>query len=277
MESRIEQAKALRQLHFTKSPLLLPNAWDALSARLFELAGFSAIATTSAGVAWAQGYPDGEALPRSLMLESVARIAATVSVPVTADIEAGFGAGPEEVGETVRQVIAAGAVGINLEDGQHIGDAIRLRSQDEMVERLQAARAAADAAGVPIVINARTDLFLHNSGNLDERLGEAVQRAHAYLAAGADCIYPIGLTDRDTLAALVRELNAPINVMAKPNTPDLAELARIGVARVSTAIAPVLAVIAAVQHLAESLQQGRFDALSTPLTHADAQGLFCAH
>jgi 2-methylisocitrate lyase-like PEP mutase family enzyme len=277
MENRIEQANALRRLHFTNTPLLLPNAWDALSARLFELAGFTAIATTSAGVAWAHGYPDGEALPRSLMLDTVARIAATVSVPVTADIEAGFGATPTEVGDTVRAVIAAGAVGINLEDGMHDGGGPRLRSQDEMVERLQAAREAADNAGVPVVINARTDLFLFGRGSEAERLAETVTRARAYLEAGADCIYPIGLTDRDMLAALVRELRAPVNVMAKPTTPDLAELARIGVARVSTAIAPVLAVIAAVQHLAETLQQGRFDTLSTPLTHADAQGLFGAH
>jgi 2-methylisocitrate lyase-like PEP mutase family enzyme len=277
MESRIEQANALRRLHFTNTPLLLPNAWDALSARLFELAGFAAIATTSAGVAWAHGYPDGEALPRSLMLDTVARIAATVSVPVTADIEAGFGASPTEVADTVRAVIAAGAVGINLEDGLHDGGTPSLRSQSEMVARLQAAREAADRAGVPIVINARTDLFLFGSGSMAERLAETVARARAYLEAGADCIYPIGLTDRDMLAALVRELRAPVNVMAKPTTPDLAELARIGVARVSTAIAPVLAVIAAVQHLAETLQQGRFDALSTPLTHADAQGLFHAH
>lgn len=277
LQSQIDKAAAFRQLHFSNTPLLLPNAWDALSARLFELAGFSAVATTSAGLAWSNGYPDGEYMPRALMVASIARIAQTVAVPVSADIEAGYGATPEEVADTVHAVIEAGAVGINLEDSVHEGDSVRLREAGDMVRRLQAARRVADEIGVPIVINARTDLFLHGQGSVAERFEETVRRARAYLAAGADCIFPIGLVDAPMLAELVATLNAPVNVVAKPNTPDLAELARIGVARVSTAIAPILAVTAAVQHLAESFKQsGRCEAVSSPLTHADVQGLFQA-
>jgi len=270
-----QKAQAFRRMHFTNTPLLLPNAWDALSARLFEAAGFEAIATTSAGVAWSLGYQDGEQMPRGLMIETIGRIVRTVDVPVTADIEAGYGRTPSELAATVMAVIQAGAVGINLEDSVHDGAAPRLRHEQAMVERLQAARAAANAAGVPIVINARTDQFLYGSGSVEQRFSDTLQRAQAYLAAGADCIFPIKLTDGALLADLVHALKAPVNVVSKPETPALPELARIGVARVSTAIAPVLAMTHALQQLAASLHQsGSYAAMASPLMHPDVQGLF---
>jgi 2-methylisocitrate lyase-like PEP mutase family enzyme len=261
-------------MHDRAAILLLPNAWDAGSARLFARHRFAAIATTSAGVAWSLGYADGEQAPLAEVLAAIARITRVVELPVTADIETGYGEAPADVAATVRAVIAAGAVGINLEDGRPGHGP--LRPVDEAAARIRAARGAADAAGVPIVINARVDNWMqHDVTAPAERLADAVQRAQAYLAAGADGIYPIGLDDRATLAALARAVDAPINVAAGPGMPDLAELARLGVARVSTATRFATLAMAAVDHAAAAmLESGRFDSLASAFTYADAQQLF---
>ncbi|WP_108471108.1 isocitrate lyase/PEP mutase family protein [Rhodanobacter thiooxydans] len=270
---QIDRAQAFRRMHDRTAILLLPNAWDAGSARLFAQRGFAAIATTSAGMAWSLGYADGEQAPLAEVLAAITRITRVVELPVTADIETGYGETPEAVAATVRAVIAAGAVGINLEDGRPGHGP--LRPVEEAAARIRAARGAAEAAGVPIVINARVDNWMQHAADPAAPLADAVQRARAYLAAGADGIYPIGLGDRATLAALVQAVAAPVNVAAGPGMPELAELARLGVARVSTATRFATLAMAAVDRAAAALREsGRFDGLAATFTYADAQRLF---
>ena len=209
----------------------MPNAWDAGSATMIGAAGAKAIATTSAGISWALGRRDGQNLTRGEMIDAVARIVASVNLPVTADVEGGYGAAPEDVAETVREVIAAGAVGINLEDSQPTG---ALFSPAEQTARIAAARTAATTAGLPeLFINARTDVYLFGIGEADGRFDDVTGRAKAYTAAGADGLFVPGLLELDTLTALVARVSVPINVMVGPGAPDVATLAEIGIGRVS--------------------------------------------
>lgn len=250
--------KLFRSLHTSGQPLVLVNAWDAASARIAEAAGASAIATTSAGVAWSLGAPDGDALGRDLAVDLIARIVATVSVPVTADIESGYGATPDEVGTTVRRVLAAGAAGVNIEDALHTGQAA-LRDVDDQCARLAAARAAADDAGVPLYINARIDTYLRGVGGVDE----TVARATAYLAAGADGVFVPGVTDPETIAAVVAAVSAPVNVLAGPGAPSVPELAELGVARVSLGSSVAESAYAVVRRATEeALNAGTYTALT---------------
>ena len=276
IQTQITLAQSFRKMHDGSSVLLLPNAWDAGSAGLFAQRGFAAIATTSGGMAWSLGYQDGEQVPLPEVLAAVARITRVVSLPVTVDLETGYGETASAVASSTRLLIDVGAVGINLEDGMPGHGP--LRSVDEAAARVAAARAAATASGVPLVINARVDLWMHDGPHdADARLDEAVRRARAYLAAGADCIYPIGLSDRTALAALVQAIHAPINVAAGPTMPSLPELAQIGVARVSTATRFATLAFAAVDHaIGEIRASGRFDALASAFSYADAQRLFAA-
>ena len=225
-----EKADAFRRLHAGPGIFVLPNVWDVVTARVVEAAGFPALATTSAGVAWALGYPDGERISRDEMLAAVGRIARSVRVPVTADMEAGYGAGPEAAAETARGTIAAGAVGLNLEDGTDDGSLLDVTLH---VERIRAAREAGGAAGVPIVVNARTDAFEIKEWTPAQRLAEAVRRANAYHAAGADCLFVPHVSDPETIARLAREIEGPLNVIAGPPAPPIPELARLGVRRAS--------------------------------------------
>lgn len=221
-------AERLRALHVPGRPLVLPNAWDAASARAVEAAGFDAVATGSAGVAASLGYADGEAAPVDEMFAAIRRIASVVAVPLTADVEAGYGLAAEELAE---RLIAAGAVGCNLEDSDHrAGGLVDASAQSERIERL---RGAARSAGVPIVINARVDVFELDIGTPEARLDDAIRRGRLYMAAGADCVYPIMVADEPTIAALVAGIGAPLNVYARPGAPSLARLAELGVARVS--------------------------------------------
>jgi 2-methylisocitrate lyase-like PEP mutase family enzyme len=247
-----QKAAALRRLHDRTRILVLPNAWDVASARLFEEAGFPAIATTSAGVAWSLGYPDGEQIGRREMAEAVARIARRVAVPVTADMEAGYGPAAEDVVATVQAVVEAGAVGLNLEDSRQ--EAAPLIDLDTQVERIRAARAAAAAAGVEVVLNARTDVYLAGVGPEAERFEHAVRRANAYRAAGADCLFIPGVSDTSAIAALVKAVNGPLNVLAVPGTPPVAELERLGVARVSIGGGGMRAALTVTRRLAEELR-----------------------
>lgn len=216
-----DKAVLFRGLHTADRVLVLPNAWDVASARLVEQAGAAAVATTSSGVSWSLGAPDGDKLGRDLAAEAVARIAAAVEVPVSADIEGGYADGPAGVAETVKAVLAAGAVGINLEDAD--------RSVPDQVERIAAARRAADETGVPMFLNARIDTYLLSAGGLDETLA----RAEAFLRAGADGIFVPGVVDPETVAALAKAVPAPLNILAGPGAPAIGELQRLGVARVS--------------------------------------------
>src|SRR5579863_2302507 len=192
------KAELFRAMHSGPPLLLLPNAWDAITARIIVGAGFPAIATTSGGVAWALGYADGEAAPWDEVVAATARIARVVAAPVPADIESGYGDTPGAVGRSIGDIIRAGAVGVNLEDGLKTGTP-PIRSIEDAASRIRAAREAARAAGVPIVINARTDLYIKNIGDEASRFDAAVERGRAYLAAGADCFYPIGLRDSATI------------------------------------------------------------------------------
>ncbi|HVC56330.1 MAG TPA: isocitrate lyase/phosphoenolpyruvate mutase family protein [Stellaceae bacterium] len=276
---QVVKAELFRAMHSGPPLLLLPNAWDGISARLIVEAGFPAIATTSGGLAWALGYPDGEKVPWSEVVAATARIARVVATPVTADIEAGYGATPDAVARSIGDIIGAGAVGVNLEDGLHPAEVEPgrppIRSLDDAASRIRAAREAATAAGVPIVINARTDLYIKNIGDPDSRFDEAVRRGRAYLAAGADCFYPIALRDPATIGRLVTALGAPVNINVRAGLPSVAELEALGVARASTATAMTLMAMGFVRQLAERLRATRrFDALDPALTHAEAQRLF---
>src|SRR5215470_59500 len=224
MSTPLQKSKAelLRQLHRGPKLLLLINAWDVASARVLEASGASAIATTSAGVASSLGYPDGQQIPRAEMLAAVARIATAVQIPVTADVEAGYGFTPDDAAQTAREVIAAGAVGMNFEDST--GDPAKpLIDMSLQVERITAIRRVAAQAGVPLVLNARTDPYLLPDFKGD-RYAETVRRLSAYRDAGADCVFAPGLGDLKVIAKLASELKCPLNILAGPGSPSLPEL-----------------------------------------------------
>ncbi len=267
------KAELFRAMHSGPRLLLLPNAWDAVSARVVVAAGFPAIATTSGGVAWALGYPDGETTPWDEVVAATARIARAVSVPVTADIESGYGDTPEAVARSIGDIIGAGAIGVNLEDGLRGGPS-PIRSIEDAARRIRAAREAARAAGIPIVINARTDLYIKNIGGEASRFDETVARGRAYLAAGADCVYPIALRDGPTIGRLVKALGAPINIMVRAGLPGVSELEALGVARASTATAlPLIAMGVLRQALEQMRATHRFEAINPAMSHPEAQQL----
>ncbi len=271
--TQVKYAETLRRLHHTDAVLLLPNAWDAGSAALFAHCGFGAIATTSGGVAWALGHQDGEQVPLQDVLSVVRRITHTVALPVTVDFESGYGTELAQVADAVRALIATGAVGVNLEDGMP-GHGPQ-RSVRESAERIRAARQAAAQAGIPLVINARIDNWMHAVDVPSAPLADALARAAAYRAAGADCLYPIGLGDKATIAAFARAAGMPVNVMAGAGGMDLAELHRIGVARVSTATRFATLALGAMRQVAQQiLLSGSFDALAGDFSYKDAQQLF---
>jgi len=224
-----ERASALRHLHAGPRPLVLPNVWDVASARLVVKAGFPVVATSSGAIAAALGYEDNDAMPVDEAFGAIARITRSVSVPVTADIEAGYGLSPKEL---VARLLEAGAVGCNLEDTDHHGGA-DLLDAGENAERLRAVRHAATEAGVDIVLNARVDV-LRLEGDRRDLFEEAVRRARLYLQAGADCVFPIRLADDELIAEFVRRVEGPVNVVG-PGAPPLARLAQLGVRRVSFA------------------------------------------
>jgi 2-methylisocitrate lyase-like PEP mutase family enzyme len=253
------KADAFRRMHRGPSTLVLPNAWDAVTARLFVKAGARAIATTSAGIAATLGYADGQKVPPQLMMEAIARIARVVDVPVTADIESGYADSPKQLRESIRAVINAGAVGVNLEDAT--GDSSQpLFAVDQQIERIRAAREAAEIANVPLVINARTDVYLAKVGEPASRFAETVRRLNAYREAGADCLFVPGVTDMPTLTQLVHSVPGPLNVLAGPGMPPVADLQRIGIARLSVGSAIMRATLALARDAAdELLQKGTYN------------------
>ena len=255
------KAEAFRAMHDRSRILVLPNAWDAMSARVIEEAGARAIATTSAGVAFSVGYPDGEAIPRDEMIAAIARIARVTTIPVSADIESGFAHDAREVAETVRRVIDAGAVGINLEDQVHDGSR-SLYDLEVAVERVRAAREAADSAGVPIVINARTDVYLLGIGEPDTRFDHAIRRANAYRKAGADCLFLPAVARRADIERIVPALDGPLNLLAFPGIPTIPELESLGVARLSVGTQLTLKAMAALtKTVAELLSTGTYESM----------------
>jgi 2-methylisocitrate lyase-like PEP mutase family enzyme len=225
---RTRRAARLRELHHRGSPLVLPNAWDAASARQVEAAGFDAVATTSGGVAVDLGFADGEQMPVDEAFAAVARIAEAVDLPVTADIEAGYGL---SMGELAERLVASGASGCNLEDTDHTAGGT-LRPMDEQAERVAALREGAARCGVELVVNARVDVFVRREGDPDQRVASALERAEVYRRAGADCVYPI-LASVDETAALVRAHDGPVNAMAVTDWTPASQLREVGVARIS--------------------------------------------
>jgi len=274
MTTLTDTAERFRSLHRSGTPLVLPNAWDVASARLVEDAGAAAVATSSAGVAWSLGAPDGDRLDRDRAVDLVARVARAVRVPVSADIENGFAADPAGVAETIRAVVAAGGVGVNLEDVTYGADGPALNAIEEQVARIRAARQAADAAGVPLYVNARTDVYLLGIGAPDTRLPAVLERAAAYREAGADGIFVPGTTDPDTVAALVKGIAAPLNILAGPGAPTVAELAALGVARVSIGSKLTAAAYGAARRAAEELlRAGTYGGLAGALDYGSLNRL----
>src|SRR2546427_2340642 len=232
-----ERAERFLRLHRGPDVLLVGSVWDPGSAVVFEREGFAAIATSSAGVAYSLGYPDGERIPRDEMLAAIARIVRATGLPVSADVEMGYGRSAREVSETCRGVLDAGAIGVNLEDAT--GDGDRPLVQPELqAEKIRAVRAMADAFGVHLVVNARTDVYLLQVGEVPARFAEAVRRTNLYRQAGADCLFVPGVVDRATIARLVREIDGPLNVLAVAGAPPPAELAPPRVRRGSQGAGP---------------------------------------
>jgi 2-methylisocitrate lyase-like PEP mutase family enzyme len=258
------KAEILRQLHQGPRILVLPNAWDAASARIFEEAGFQAIATTSAGVANSLGYPDVERIPRNEMIWVVKRIAESVSVPVTADVEAGYG---DPVG-TARAVLDAGGVGMNLEDSSLDGSLADLAAQVRLIEQV---RAASD-----IVINARTDVYLFAVGDEATRFERTVERLNAYRKAGADSLFAPGVRDPETIGRLAKAVNGPLNILATAGVPNMAELQRLGVRRVSIGSGAMRAAMGLTQRIAKELKEhGTFASMTEgAMPYLDANKLF---
>ncbi|QBD75829.1 isocitrate lyase/phosphoenolpyruvate mutase family protein [Ktedonosporobacter rubrisoli] len=273
--SQKEKATYFRQLHRGPEMLVLPNIWDAASARIIEQAGFPAIATTSSGLAAALGYSDGQHLSRELLIEALARITRVVEGPVTADIEAGFGNSIAEVVQTVKEVISAGVVGINIEDSPKQGQKALLDIAYQ-VELIQALRELATTLDVPFVINARTDVLLLGIGEPEGRFAHTVQRANAYLQAGADCVYPIGYFDQELIANLVKAINGPVNIMGSSSGPTLPELERLGVARVSLAGGVMRSILGHLRAIAQELREhGTYTKMSSAeLAGAEFRTLF---
>jgi 2-methylisocitrate lyase-like PEP mutase family enzyme len=276
MVTETHRAKAVqfRNMHTSGRILVLPNAWDAGSSRIFEHAGFKAIGTTSAGVAFSLGYPDGERISREEMIESVRRIARAVSVPVTADLEAGYATTMEALAETVREAIQGGAVGMNVEDSRPIDG--QLVDVEVMVEKIHTIRRVAESEQLAFVINARTDVYLHRIGEPANRFDHTAHRANAYRDASADCLFVPGVTEAETIGRLVRAVKGPVNILAIPGCPPTAELQRLGVARVSVGGGPARATLSLLRRIATELaEQGTYSSfIENTLPHAEFNRLF---
>jgi len=272
MESQTNQAIQFRQLHRGPSMLILPNAWDVASARIFEEAGFPAIATTSAGIDFSLGYP-GQHTPREEMMARIARIARALHVPLTADVEAGYGPSAEDTARTARELIQAGVAGMNLEDGS--GDPARpLIGFQLAVQKIKAARQAAMQMHAQIVVNARTDVYLLPGGNPDADYSEALRRLLAFRDAGADCVFAPGLKDAETIGRLAKAVECPLNILAGPGTPSIPELKKLGVARVSLGAGPMRATLGLLRRTAEELKTtGTYSAMEGAVPYAEVNKL----
>jgi 2-methylisocitrate lyase-like PEP mutase family enzyme len=252
MLSQSEKARRFHDLHYGSTVLVLPNAWDVASAKVILAAGFPAIATTSAGIAASLGYPDGERISRDEMVQMVARIARAVAVPVTADMEAAYG----DPVPTAKAVVAAGAIGMNLEDavGEDGATLVDLQQHCDTLRRIR-------ALGLPLVVNARTDIYLANIGDPATQYARTVERLNAYRDAGADSLFAPGIRDAAIIGALVKEVHGPLNILATPGAPSIAELQALGVARVSIGSGVARATMALTRRIAKELRDGVYTSL----------------
>jgi 2-methylisocitrate lyase-like PEP mutase family enzyme len=261
IQGQARKADQLRKLHTTGRILILPNAWDVASARIFEDLGYPAIATTSAGIAASLGYPDGQHISRDEMLDMVGRIARAVHVPVTADLEAGYGPTTDDMVATVKAMATAGAVGMNLEDitGSDESTHVDLATQ---IEKIRAIRRAGESIGVPLVLNARTDIYLMPIGPAETRFDRTVERLRAYRQAGADCLFAPGVKDADTIAKLVRAIDGPLNILLSAGAPTIRELEQMGVARASAGSGVMRASLGYARRVArELLEAGTYNSM----------------
>jgi 2-methylisocitrate lyase-like PEP mutase family enzyme len=260
-KSQAAKAEQLRRLHHGPRILVLPNVSDVASARVLEELGYPAIATSSAGVAALQGYPDGQRINPQEMLDVVGRIARAVYVPVTADMEAGYGTTVKDMAETARAVIAAGAVGMNLEDVTGDDESSHVDISLQM-EKIGTIRDVSASLGVPLVINARTDVYLMPIGPEATRFERSVERLRAYRKAGADCLFAPGVRDPEIIARLVKALDGPLNILVSPGCPPIPELEKIGVARASVGSSLTRAMLGAAQKIGKELmEKGSYESL----------------
>jgi 2-methylisocitrate lyase-like PEP mutase family enzyme len=268
-----EKAQTLRSLHEPGKPLVLFNVWDAVSARIIEELGAPAIATSSAAIAWLEGYADGQYISRDAMLAGIKRVTSAVRVPVTADLEAGYGFTVQDAAATARGAIEAGAVGLNFEDAGEPGSVVDL---DLQCERIVAMVEMGQRLGVPLAINARTDVFLDRVGPDDKwRLSEAIERGKRFLQAGATSVFVPGVTDEETIAMLTKEIPGPINILASATAPPVARLAELGVARISVGGAAMAHALAHFRSAAvRTMREGTFDFAGDRIAHMELNALF---
>lgn len=270
------QAQAFHQLHAGAEPLILPNAWDVASARVIENAGAKAVATSSAAMAWALGYPDGEQMPLDELLAACRRIAEAVSVPLSIDIERGYGVDAEETGGLVGALMQLGVIGINIEDGKDPATG-QLADPRVLAQRIACIRAVAEHRGVALFINARTDTYLSKELSGEARFEETLKRALSYINAGANGIFVPGLADAGEIKRLAELLPVPLNVyVGYPGAPDVATLHELGVRRISLGCGTMQAVLAHLARIArEALVEGRYDTMGDHmLSVGEANGLF---
>jgi 2-methylisocitrate lyase-like PEP mutase family enzyme len=275
--TQAQKAARLLELHQGEEPLVLVNVWDAASACIVEQAGFPAIATSSAAVANALGSADGQKLAWTEMAGAIKKIAGAVKVAVTADIEAGFSSSVHDLESAIADVIAAGAVGVNLEDAlpDH-GERGPLYPLDQQLARIGATRKAGEKHGIRIVINARTDAYWQKGPSPDEALRNTVERGKAYLKAGADCVFVPGLKDPKHIAAVVNELKAPINILATTGAPSIPELKQMGVKRISMGSGPMRAAMGLLRRICkEARASGTYNSLlDGAVTYAEMNEFF---
>ncbi len=272
LREKNKKAKVFADLHNKKEPFILANAWDAASARIFEKAGFSAIGTTSAGIAASRGYRDMQNIPFSEMLDNLEQILSAVTLPVSVDIEAGYGKNAEEIIHNIKKVVSLGAVGINFEDGTG-NEASPITPIATQAERIRAIRE--EIPSDCLWINARVDVFYLGLMEKEKALEETIKRAHAYLEAGADSIF-VAVNDEDLISNLVREIKAPINLLANSKLPSIEELKHLGVARVSLGSGPIRATLGLLEEIShELLNSGTYRSLTNKaVSYSELQELF---
>jgi 2-methylisocitrate lyase-like PEP mutase family enzyme len=268
MSASSTSAARFRALHAKGELLLLPNAWDAGSARLFEAAGARAIATTSAGLAWSCGWPDGDALPPRALAAAVAAIARVISVPLSTDVEGGYADEPAAVGETVAALADAGVVGINLEDGAE--------APERLCAKIEAVKRAAARNGADVFVNARTDVYLRGLVSCERALEETLARGRRYRDAGADGFFVPRLSERDAIRTVAAEIDLPLNLLVGPGLAPPAELQALGVRRVSAGSGLAAAAYGVARRAAVSfLERGDYAPMfETPVAYAEMNGLF---
>jgi 2-methylisocitrate lyase-like PEP mutase family enzyme len=273
MVSNIQKERAERFLkfHHESEILVLLNSWDPGSSKLIEACGYKAIATTSMGIAASLGYPDCQVIKLPEVIDKISGIVNAVQVPVTVDIEAGYGNNVDEIIESVKKIIATGIVGINIEDSIELNPL--LIDEMEFCERISAIRELSNTLGFHLVINARTDSFYTSTGSMQEKLSESIRRGNKYREAGADCIFVQPVWEKETITTLVKEINAPINILANPGIgsgllpPSVRELQDLGVARLSMGSSLMKATLALIKKVADELSgKGTYNQLLDTLT-----------